>query len=405
MLLKLAARNVLRHRRRSILTCLSIAGGYVLCALTFSLTEGSYSNIIEIFTESETGHIQVHSGNYLNRPKIYLTIDDQQEVESALNAHSEVRTFAPRVYAPALAYAETKHSPVRVIGVDPVMESATSRLPNKVTEGDWVTPDLDEEGYFNAMIGAGVANMLELGLGDEIVLISQGADGSIANDVYIVSAIVGDRKSEERLNVYLPLNAAQEFLSLYGRVHEYAILLEDIDDSRDVAAELDAALPELTVSPWQVAREFFYKSMESDRRGNRVTLGIILFIVFIGVLNTVLMSVLERTREFGVLKAIGSRPTTIASLIMLETSILTAASLVIGFIVAIPVLAYFTFIGIEMPEPIDFAGVQFSAYTGELSLDVMITPVLLIFAFAMAVSILPGIRAARVTPTEAMRST
>ncbi|MDZ7685917.1 MAG: FtsX-like permease family protein [Gammaproteobacteria bacterium] len=187
-------------------------------------------------------------------------------------------------------------------------------------------------------------------------------------------------------------------------MHEYAVILDDIDASRQVAERLAERLPGLTVSPWQVARETFYKSMQADRKGNAFTLAIILFIVFIGVLNTVLMSVLERTREFGVLKAIGSRPSLIASLIVLETSILSAASLVIGMIVALPVIAWFTFVGIEMPQPIDMGGVQFTYFTGDLSLPVIIRPVFIIFGYAIAVSLVPGIHAARVTPIEAMRT-
>ncbi len=404
LLFKLAVRNVLRQRRRSILTCMTIAGGYVLCALSFSLVDGSYSNIIRIFTEDDTGHIQIHRENYLDRPKLYLTIDDQPAVRDALAATPSIVAWTPRIHAAALAYGDNAHAPVRIIGIDADRERQTSRLERKLSAGRWPAAAPDADGYFEALIGASAANALKLGVGGELILISQGADGSVANDVFLISGIVGDRRSPERQNVYLPLAAAQSFLALEGRVHEYAILLDDIDQARQVAADLDARLPALSVVPWQVARESFYNAMQADRRGNVFTLGIILFIVFIGVLNTVLMSVLERTREFGVLRAIGSRPTFILQLIMLETSVLAAASLVIGFIIAIPVIAWFTFVGIEMPEPMDMGGVQFQYMTGDMSLPVMVKPVLVIFAYAFMVSILPGIRAARVTPTEAMRS-
>lgn len=404
LLLKLALRNVLRQQRRSALTCLTIAGGYVLCALSFSLVDGSYSNVIEIFTEDETGHIQIHSGNYLDKPKVHLTIDDPETVEATLSSAAIVSSFAPRIYTPALAYADDEHSPAQVIGVDPAAEARTSRLRQKITAGEWLDTMTNNDGLAGALIGASIAASLEIGIGDEIVLISQGADGSIANDLYRVVGIVGDRRSPERGNVYLPLPAAQTFLTLQGRVHEYAVILDDIDASRETARRLAERLPDLTVSPWQVARATFYNSMQADKKGNTFTLSIILFIVFIGVLNTVLMSVLERTREFGVLKAIGSRPSLIASLIVLETSILSAASLVVGIIVALPVMIWFTVVGIEMPEPIDMGGVQFSAITGGLSLAIMIKPVFIIFGYAIAVSLVPGIHAARVTPIEAMRT-
>lgn len=404
LLLTLAFRNVLRQRRRSLLTALSMAGGYILCSLSFSLVNGSYSNIIRIFTEDQTGHIQIHKDDYVNRARIYKTIDNPGQVAAILEAHSRITAFTPRVYAPALSYAGEQSSPAQVIGVDPQLEPVTSRLKEKITTGTWISQDPDTDGHYGALVGQGIADALEIVVGSELILISQGADGSIANDIYIVAGIVGTSRSQDRLRVILPLTAAQEFLALDSRVHEFAMLIDDIDDARIVAAELQEFMPTLTVSPWQVVQETFYKSMEADKRGNQVTLGIILFIVFIGVLNTVLMSVLERTREFGVLKAIGSRPATILLLITLETSILATFSLAIGFVLAFPVIAWFTSVGIALPQPIDMGGVSFGFLTGELSPRVMLLPMLIIYVYAILVSIPPGIRAARVPPTQAMQT-
>lgn len=404
LLIRLALRNILRHRRRSLLTALSIAGGYLLCALSFSLVEGSYNNVITVFTESETGHIQVHKDDYLRRPRIYKTIDDPARVEAVLRQNPDVRHFAPRVHAPALSYSGEKNAPATVIGIDPDLEAVTTRLRAKLATGNWLVNSRAENGYYGALIGQGVASSLGVDVGDELVLISQGADGSIANDLYQVAGIVGSRTSPERSNIYLPLIASQEFLSLDGRVHEYAIILRDINQTIAVSATLQQALPELVVSPWQIVQETFYKAMESDKRGNLVSLGIILFIVFIGVLNTVLMSVLERTREFGVLKAIGSRPGTILTLIIAETGFLSFFSIMIGVIVTLPVLIWFNLVGIAMPEPIDMGGVEFRFLTGDLSLYVFVMPMIFVYSFALLVSIPPGIRAARVPPTEAMRS-
>ncbi|MCB1694353.1 MAG: ABC transporter permease, partial [Pseudomonadales bacterium] len=311
LLLRLAGRNILRQKRRTILTGMSIAGGYLLCALSFSMTEGSYNNAIRIFTGDRTGHIQIHDDDYLRRPRIHKTIDDMAAVAAVLDAEPHIQAYTTRVFAPALSYAGHNNAPTQVIGIDPVREKATSRLAQKIASGTWPTGDRDADGYYGALLGESIAATLEVGVGDEIILISQGADGSIANDLYRVAGTVGTRSSAERNNIYLPLHAAQEFLTLGTRVHEVAIVLDDITLAREEAAKLQGELPTLTVSPWQVVEETFYKSMQSDKAGNRVTLSIVVFIVFIGVLNTILMSVLERTREFGVLKAIGSRPGTV----------------------------------------------------------------------------------------------
>ncbi len=254
------------------------------------------------------------------------------------------------------------------------------------------------------MIGAGVAHNLELNLGDEIVLISQGADGSIANDIYIVDAIIGEKDSQDRQRVFLPLNASQEFLSLYGRVHEIALVLKDDTLTREITRTLQADLPDVTVSPWQIIEESFYNTMVAKQKSNYFTFGIILFIVFVGVLNTVLMSVLERTREFGVLKAIGSSPASIARLITLETSLIAAISIGVGFLISLPIIAWFATVGIAYPQPMQIGSVYLSHVTGDLSLFVFSLPMVVILLSAILVSIPPGLRAANTAPTEAMRS-
>ena len=394
----------MRQRRRSLLTILSMTGGFVLCAISVSLLEGSYGNVIDIFTLDHTGHVQIHKDNYMNRPKMYKTIVDINKVEEILAAQDTVTSFSPRVFAPALAYAENKTSPVRVIGVDIVREPTTSRLKDKVHQGTYFDSTPGADGYFKAMIGKGVADTLELGIGDEIILISQGADGSIANDIFIVMAVVGNKTSYDRLAVYLPLPVAQMFLSLGTSVHEYVILVSEKNDNEQIAGEIQALLPELTVSPWQVVEETFYHTMQSDKQGNHFMLGIIIFIVFIGVLNTVLMSVLERTREFGVLRAIGSRPAEIIKMIFLETNMLAGISVSAGILLSIPIILWFTHVGIELPEPIDMGGIEFQYMTGEFSVFVFAVPTALILGFSAAVSIPPGLRAARILPRDALGS-
>jgi putative ABC transport system permease protein len=252
------------------------------------------------------------------------------------------------------------------------------------------------------MLGLRIAQSLNITVGDDVILISQGADGSVANDIYRVDALVGTHDSWDSRNVYLPMKAAQEFLAMSGRVHEYAVMLHDIDQVSRVAATIEQRLTTLTVDTWMQVEPTFYSSMETDKRGNRVSLLIILFIVFIGVLNTVLMSVMERTNEFGVLRAIGSRPTKIFQLIVVETLMLALISIFIGAIVVAPLIAWFTLQGFPLPDPIDIGGIKFSHMLGDFSAYVFVAPMIIILTFALLVSIPPGIRAARISPTRAM---
>ncbi|MFZ8975070.1 MAG: ABC transporter permease, partial [Pseudomonadales bacterium] len=192
LIFKLAFRNILRQRRRSLLTALSMAGGYMLFVFSMSLLEGSWTNVVDIFTLDHTGHVQIHKDDYAKRPKIYKTITDRDSVESVLTGNEGVKGWAPRVYSTALAYGGDKTSIAQIFGIDVTLEPSVTRIKQKVTEGIYFDNQPDADGYAKAMIGRGLANILKLNIGDEIVLISSGADGSIANDVFVISAILGN---------------------------------------------------------------------------------------------------------------------------------------------------------------------------------------------------------------------
>lgn len=405
LLIRLAFRNIFRQARRTLLTMLSMTGGYVLCAAAISLQSGSYANAIGFFVGDHTGHIQVHEGNYLQRPRIHHSIANPDAIVSIIEKNNEIAASTTRVFAPSLAYGTDKTTPANVIGIDVELEATTSTLKMKVSEGEYLKSEPDSDGYFDAMIGRGIADLLKIGVGDELVLISAGADGSIANDIFMVRGLIGSLRSPDRLNVYLPLGAAQEFLSLGDRVHEFSILINNIEESIEVARELGEAFPDsLSVDPWEQVEAAFYRSMAANRQGTYVALALIVFIVCIGVLNTVWMSVFERTREFGILRAIGTRPGRISTMVLLEIAILSLLSCALGFLLTLPVVGFITLVGFELPEPVEIGGVFMSHLRGEFTMKVFTIPLAFVVTTAVLVSIPPGLRAASITPIEALGS-
>ena len=409
LIIKLAFRNILRNRRRSLLTLLSMGGGFFLLCLTLSMSEGSYSNIINIFTQDHTGHVQIHKENYLERPSLYKTINHADEIITQLEQQTLVLGVAPRIYSPSLAYGKNKTFPAQVIGIDPDREASTTRLENKVNEGVYLTRSRHKADYFPAMIGFSLAKNLQLSVGDELVLISQGIDGSIANDIFNVVAIVGDASSYERMNVYISLTAIREFLSMASdtsKVHELALILSNQNQAREFAATTQSALKNesLSVDPWQVVESSFYKSMQADKKGSYVSMGIIIFIVSIGVLNTILMGTMERTREFGVLKAIGTRPLAVFTLIMLESFVLAIISCLLGLVLSLPVCFWLAGVGLSMPEPIDMGGITFDTMLGEVSWFVVLLPSIVVISSTLIVSFIPAIRAAKISPLKALQA-
>lgn len=402
MLLKMAFRNLFRQRRRSLLTGLSMGGGYMLFVFSMSLLEGSWGNVVDIFTRDRVGHIQIHQMDYRATPKAHRVIKNTEQLETFLSQQVGVNSYAPRLFSAGLAYATEKSVPTQIIGVDVAAEPTVTRLREKVTTGAYFSAAVDSDGYFEAMIGLSLARALDLQIGDELVLVGQAADGSIANDIFKVSGLVGSEASLDRMSVYLPIEAARIYLALTQGAHQYALLVDDGVDNEALADALQALLSNLEVAPWQVVEATFYETMQTDRLSNQYMMVLIIFLVFIGVLNTVLMSVFERTREFGVLRAIGMRPNRLVLLIALETFSLAFISCLIGFVLVLPLIVWFTEVGWRLPEAIDMGGVAFEHLKGETSLYVFLMPWSVVLGTAFLVSIFPGLRAARINPKDAM---
>ncbi len=385
------------------MTALTMAGGFLLCSLSLGLSDGTYSSLIDMFTRDRTGHVQVHKTDYLDKPSLYKTLETPDRLGERIGSLPDVEAWAPRVLSGALAAAGKKTTGAQIVGIAPSLEALTTRLKRKVSAGRF----LSDEPAGEVMLGHGLADVLKVGVGDEVVLIGQAADGSIANDLYRVVGIVGGRADlRERVSCYMHLETAQEFLALEGRVHELAVVLADQSRSVSAAGKIRDALADssLDVAPWQVIEAAFYQAMRADVKGMWISLGIIMVIVGIGVLNTVLMTILERTREFGVLRALGTRPGDVFGLIVLETAYLSILSILLGGAVSLVGNYLLATYGITYPTPIEYGGFMFQRMVGKVSFQVFWIPAAITFGTAVVVSVFPALRAAKVTPVKAMRS-
>lgn len=409
LLLKLAIRNIGRQKRRSFLTGLSMALGFLLAAVTMGLVEGSYGSIIDAFTRDRTGHVQIHDSDYLERPSLYKQIRNVDAVLDKVAAVPGVVSAAPRIFAPSLAFAHDKTSPASVIGIDPVAEARTTSITEKKLEGTFLGATLQNTetpgDRDQVIIGRQIANSLKLQVGDELVLIGQSVDGSIANDIYAVKGIIGDKADAARMNVYMSIDAARRYLYMGPAAHEIALMTDSPGNAIKIAEHIEHALEDetLSVDPWQVVEVTFYNSMRADKEGNYVTTAVVMAMVAIGVLNAVLMSVLERTREYGLLRAIGTRPSGVFWMIVVETMILGILSCIAGFLLSLPVMDYLNTSGFPIP-PVEVGGMVMDAMVAEISVPVFLYPLALVLVTSFVVSLWPATHSARVTPVAALGS-
>lgn len=402
MLFKIAFRNVFRQKRRTILTALTIFGGFVLAALSIGLSDGTYASVIDLFTRTRLGHIQIHAQGYLDKPSLYKTIDNFTEVGEQIQRLPGVAAWTPRLYSAGLVSVGEKSAGVQIFGIDTEREVTATRFDRKITAGRIFAQSATPE----AILGKGLAKVLHAQVGDEIVVVSQAADGSIANALYHIVGITdsGDEFTD-RVAFYLPLREAQELLVLPHRVHEIVIIAHDLKNVDVLTEELKATLadPHLAIAPWQEFAKSFYDAMKMDQQGTWISLFIILLIVAIGVLNTVLMSVLERTREYGVLKAVGTQPAQIFKLVLYEVNVITLASVVFGTVCGLLLNYWLSRRGIALPEPFTFAGVEFKAMYSEVNLRSMLIPAVTVLVTANIISLFPSLKAAHIEPARAMR--
>jgi putative ABC transport system permease protein len=400
--LKMAFRNIFRNKRRTILTGLSMLAGFFLAVVFIGWSDGTYSNIIKTFTANRLGHIQIHKKNYLDRPSLYKTIDNLSQISEILHQMKEVQSWAPRLFSAGLASVGEKSAGVQIIGIQPEKETATTHFDKKVIKGR----NFSLEPSHEVIIGKGLAEILNAEISDEIVVISQAADGSIANDLYTIIGISSSGNDiSDRTSFYLQLKDTQDLLVLNERIHEIAVTVDKLNHVPDVTKRIIETLnnPELEVKPWQVFAKSFYQAMQADKQGMWIMLVIIIVIVAVGVLNTVLMSVLERRREYGLLKAVGTKPKQIIKLVLLEITILAVFSILFGAVLGFGANSFLSTHGIRFGEGFTYGGMSFDTMYSVVNIRSFVIPAVTVLLCSTLVSLYPSFKAAKTEPAKTMR--
>jgi len=400
--LRLAFRNIFRQKRRSLFTILTIMGSFILCSVAIGLVYGTYEKVIDTFTKGHSGHIQIHAKGFLERPSLFKNIRDWEQFDEKIKGNPDITSSTPRVIGSSLISVGEKTTGTKIIGIDPEKEAQTTTIMTNMEMGRTLALTPSNE----IILGNSLSKVLSVKIGDTVILMTQSADGSMSNDKFTVVGILSEsRDAMEARNAYIHITTAQDFFVLGNRIHEYVITLKSYELAKKVAKKLEANFSDLEVASWEEIETEFFKAMKADQTGIWIDLGIMLFIVSIGVLNTVLMTILERTREFGILKAIGTRPEGIFIMVILETSVLAFVSIAIGIFFALIINFKLSQIGIPYPMPIEIGGMALHHLYGQLSFFNIWVPALVVSLSSIGVSVIPAIRAAQIVPVKAIRST
>lgn len=409
-LISLCWRNLWRRKRRTGITAISVGLGVVL-AVTFTGTgDYMYTNMINASAEMGFGHVTVQPPGYQLTPGLDKVLRNADGIRDQLAAHADVTGALVRITGPAMFASATKTVGGAFMGIDVAAENADTNLFIRALKEGAVLAADDERG---ALVGRRMARKLGLGMGRKFVYTATDANGQIVSQVARVRGIFETGVAEvDGGLVVLPIQALRQTLA-YGE-HDATLVAATITDQRQarrVRNELRTLLGpgEHDVLDWNETQVELAGLIAVDRASNYIMQLLIGLVIAAGILNTMLMSVLERTREFGVMLAIGMSPARLFRQVMAESMLLGLLGLVTGIVLTIPWFYYLREVGIDFSDAIG-GDYTVSGVLVDPIIHIRLFPLsaalilLAVFALTVLAALYPAWRAGRVPPVETLRT-
>ena len=404
VVLRMAWRNLWRHGRRTWLTVGAMIFSNSLLVFSISLQFGSYSMMIDNSLQTFSGHIQLQHPEYLDHPKMRYTIPDIVARTQDLRDRLGLQSVSARASGFALASSEDRSHGIQLLGVDPAHEPLVSTFPGLVREGRYLRPGAGEE----IVIGSILARNLGVGVGDEISFLGSGLDDSFAAGVVRVVGIFESGIADlDRIMAQVDLDYFQDTFAMRQSGHNIVVRAAHIDDVDELLVRVSSGLDDdIVARDWNELQPGLRQAIQADMTSAWFMYIVLIVLVAFSVLNTQLMSVLERTREFGTMMALGLKPGRLAQLVMIETGMMTALGLLLGITVGACITAYLGQVGFSYPGMEEMA-VKFNLpdrlYPVLSPLSLVLGPAIVALGSLLA-AIYPALRLNLLRPIEAMRA-
>ncbi|TDJ22514.1 MAG: ABC transporter permease [Gammaproteobacteria bacterium] len=397
----IAWRNLWRNRRRTWLTAGGVAFAVMLLTASVSLQSGSYATMIDTGTGLYHGHIQIQHEAYQDHPKLRTTVPDASVLVADLRRQPLVAAVAPRLSAYALVSDDERSFGAQLLGVDPDVEPRVSSIARSTTRGRFI------KGGSEAFIGEALASNLGIEVGDEIITLGSDREGGLAALALEVVGIFETGLADlDRATLEIPIETFREAYGMGDEVHHIAIRLHQAADSDPFAAQLNQELSAgLRALHWRELLPELEQSIELDRVSSVFFYSILALLVLFSVVNTFIMTVFERTHEFGLLIALGVRRWGIIGMLQLEALWMSLVGVTLGLVLVAPLLVWMIEFGIPMGDSAELMR-QFHMpdrlYGGRNVLLMGSIPIALIIACQLA-AFLPFQKVRRIIPADALR--
>jgi len=406
LVFRLAWRNLWRHPKRTWLTTGSMVFSNTLLVFMIALQFGMYGLMIDNTLQSFTGHMQIQAPGYVDDQKMRQTVADIVPLAESLRDALDSETIAARAMAFGLASSEDRSYGIALFGVEPEYEGNVSTIPSLLSDGRFFADTNAAE----IIVGAALARNLRVGLGDELTLLGSGRDGSFAAAVVNIIGIFDSGVADfDRSIAELPLGFFQDVFYMEGSGHHVVINAPVIDAVPQLQSRASMLLPadqELVLHDWDVLQPGLKQAIKADMSSAFFMYGILVVLVAFSVLNTQLMSVLERTHEFGIVMSLGLTPGRLGRLVLLETAIMGLMGLVLGAILGGLLTWWLSVHGFAYPG-MDEMAAKFNLparFYPEVSIISVLSGPIVVFLFTILAALYPALRLHKRHPVEAMRA-
>jgi ABC-type lipoprotein release transport system permease subunit len=402
---QLAWRNIWRNPKRTAIILIAVFIGVWTMIFLGGTMSGMYDSMVENALSTLTGHIQIHHPGFRNDPVVENRMPDPAFVERVLDKTlPKGSRWVSRVRVPAVVQNARHSAGATLVGVDPEKEPEISFIGKAVTEGRFLRSGGDEH---HAVIGKALAEDFETGMGKKIILMAQGAGQEIASKAYIlVGLFQAGMESTEKSYLFITRESAQSMLGIGDAVTEFEIWLPDIEEVPRVLQALDRELPDedYEVAGYRELMPLITAQIDIWKRFMIIWYLVVFIAMGFGVVNTILMAVMERVREFGLLKALGMRPYKITLSVIWEGIFILVLGMVAGNLLGAGSVWVAARTGIDLTA--------LAAGTEQFQIPRIIYPTIhlrdmiqanaVVLVLGIAISVYPAVRAARFKPVEAL---
>jgi putative ABC transport system permease protein len=403
MIFIMAWRNIWRNKMRSIVIMLSIAIGLLAGIAVLALYKGMMKSRVRTVIDAEVGHLQLHDRNFKKDYSPEFIITNGDKILNLITSLPEIKMAAPRSITNGMLATATGSAGVQINGVIPELEYEASQLKKKIIEGN----EFDSTKKNEIMIGKKLATKMKLKTGSKLVLTFTDTSGNMVAGAFRVAAVYqSDNGPLDERNVYVTMKDLNDLLNTGNAFHEIVVVLKNDEDIKIVQQKLKRVCPLLTIETWKEISPETDLLVNTTNQYSYIIMIIIMFALAFGIINTMLMAILERTREIGMMVALGTNKLKIFLLVLLETFFLTLAGTPIGILTGWLLTRYYNIHGLNLSgmgrEMMSSFGFNAMIYP-EFPSDKLTGVLLIVVATALVSCLFPAIKALKMQPVEALR--